>query len=257
MKRLSLTLFLFPFFLFSQEKGTFLFGLETNHRVYKPSELNKVINNIDFVASEEYDDVHFGKGINYGVNLSYNFLNHLSLGFYGEYQKETLNQNQYNYIEYLPNIYFEEIILKKMSLETFSFGLQTELLLNTFPFWKNHKFLSKIETNVKIQAGYGRSFFSANSRSIPTEDMNVNNNGAELYHNVFYSEGFQLILALKLGYIISQNNYFSSIGLKVGYQYFDSSDLIQGKDKKSLMYNQSTKLSLSGFSLGIYLTFGR
>lgn len=114
-----------------------------------------------------------------------------------------------------------------------------------------------METNINIQTGFGRAFFCTNSRMIPTEEMNVHNNGMELYNNVYYSDGFQLIMALKLGYILTQNKYFSSIGLKVGYQYFITSNLRQGESKKTPIYNQSTKMNLSGLSMGIYLTFGR
>src|SRR5690554_719246 len=144
MKNLLFILFFLPFFLFAQEKGAFRFGLEANYRAFNPTELNKIINDKDFAGSEEFDNVAFKKGIGYGIHLSYNFIAPLSLGIYGEYQYSSTSQKLYYNIEYLPGYYLQEITLKNLNVRSYSFGLNTNIILNNLPFWKNNSWLSRI-----------------------------------------------------------------------------------------------------------------
>lgn len=257
MRYLIIVIFFSPLLLLSQEKGTFKVELESSYRTFNLKDLNGLINDPYYTGYENYDKVSIKNGLSYGLQLSYNFILPLSLGIYGEYQYSSTSQKLYYNIEYLPGYYLQEITLKKLKIRSYSFGLNTNIILNNLPFWKNNSWLSRIESNINIQTGYGKVFFSSSSEMIPTDQMNVHNAGTELYNDVYSSSGFQLITSLKLGYIFTQKKYFSSMGLKIGYQYFTTSNIEQGSKKKSPMIGRETKINLSGLTAGIYLTFGR
>lgn len=257
MKNSIIIIFLFPLLLFSQEKGTFQVELESSYRSFNLKDLNRLINDPYYTGYESYDKVSIKNGVNYGLHLSYNFIAPLSLGIYGAYQHGSTSQKLYYDLEYQPGYYVQEITLKELNVYSYSFGLNTNFILNNLPFWENNSWLSRVESNLSLQTGFGKVFYSSDMEMIPTEQLNVHNAGTELYRDVYSSEGFQLIASLKLGYILTQNKYFSSIGLKIGYQYFTTTALEQGNKNKSPLTGRETKINLSGLTVGIYLTFGR
>jgi hypothetical protein len=263
MKKIVLTLLLFPFLLFSQEKGTFMIEAQANYTKNHFSEINDLINNRNFVGSEHYDPAYLKNGMSYGLNVSYVVLPLLNIGFYGEFQNNSITQKMYNEFEdFLGNKQID-IIQSNYNIQSYNLGISTDFILNNFSFWKDKSWLSRIDSKISIQMGYGKSFFNVSSKTIDSEysienNIEIDDGGRELFNAVYASDGFQFIASLKIGYILSKNHYFSSIGIKMGYQYFISSSLRIGRKNTPSYFNDlNTKLDFSGLNAGIYLTFGR
>lgn len=263
MKKIVLTLLLFPFLLFSQEKGTFMIEAQANYTKNHFSEINDLINNRNFVGSEHYDPAYLKNGMSYGLNVSYVVLPLLNIGFYGEFQNNSITQKMYNEFEdFLGNKQID-IIQSNYNIQSYNLGISTDFILNNFSFWKDKSWLSRIDSKISIQMGYGKSFFNVSSKTIDSEysienNIEIDDGGRELFNAVYASDGFQFIASLKIGYILSKNHYFSSIGIKMGYQYFISSSLRIGRKNTPSYFNDlNTKLDFSGLNAGIYLTFGK
>lgn len=263
MKYFVLTLLLFPFLLFSQKKGTFMIEAQANYTENRYSEINDLINNRNFVGSEHYDSACLKNGMSYGLNVSYVVLPLLNISFYGEFQNNSIAQKMYNEFEdFLGNKQID-IIQSNYNIQSYNLGISTDFILNNFSFWKSKSWLSRIDSKISVQLGYGKSFFIINSRTMDSEysienNIEIDDGGRELFNAVYASDGFQFIASLKFGYILSKNHYFSSIGIKIGYQYFTTSSLRIGKKNTPTYFNDlNTRLDFSGLNAGIYLTFGR
>lgn len=257
MKNLIFIIFLSPLLLFAQEQESFKLELQASYRTYNLVEFNQLVNDAYYVGSADFDQVTLKDGMSYGLALSCPIMPVLSLGIYGEHQRSSADRKNYQDFEYLPGYSVQIVRLNKYSVQSYSAGLNANLILNKLSFWAKRPRLSKIESNFNLQAGYGKAAFISSSEMVPTAEMNVHNAGTELYKSIYASDGLQLIASLKLGYVLSNKNYFSSIGFKIGYQYFVTSSLTQGRDKREPILGRETKLDLSGLTAGIYLTFGR
>ena len=257
MKNLIFITFLSPLLIFAQQKESFKIELQSSYRTYNLVDFNKLVNDAYYVGSADFDQVALKGGMSYGLALSFPVMPVLSLGLYGEHQRSSANQKNYEEYEYQPGYSVQLVGLRKYNIQSYGVGLNANLILNKLSFWANSARFSKFESSFNLQAGYGKGIFSSSSEMVATEQMNVHNAGIELYKGVYTANGFQLLASLKLGYVLSDQNYFSSIGFKVGYQYFLTSSLTQGSDKREPILGRETKLDLSGLTAGIYLTLGR
>jgi len=249
--KVLITIILFsPLLLFAQEKGTFKIELESNFRTFNLESFNETLNNKKYIGTDNYDNVAIKNGFAIGINISYSFNNFIGFGIYGETQSGLIKQNIYYQFEDEYGNPTESItLIRDFKIQSFSAGLSTNLLLNNLKFWRDISCLTNFESGINIQTGYGKAFFLSGSN---WENANENN----LAKGLSYSRGFQLITSFKMGYILTHEKYFSSIGIKFGYQYFSTSPLKFG-DEIYPEPGRETKLNFSGWSLGIYLNLGR
>lgn len=241
-------LFLFPFVFHAQNTETFKIGLGTDFRKFKMEELNSQLNDENYIQSDIVEDVLISDGVNHKLTISYQPCRFFNLGIYAAYQfgsakrKIVISEDSQGYpiVPIIGTTYYD--------VKAISVGIYTELLLNNLSIWPNYSFLSKIEANFTLQTGFVKNLFFVYSK--------YNNTLTNPYKARFTSEGIQLISLLKLGYILTDNNYFSSIGGAFGYQFFRVSDLKNHSDG-SYPQDKDTKLDFSGLSLGVYITIGR
>lgn len=256
MKKLIILLFLTPFLLFSQEKGSFKLNFDGGFQTYNLKKFNQLLNDYSYVHEEKYDSISLKKGWNFGLDISYAVIKPLSIGIYGNYQYTKGHRNTYFDLEYEPDKFVHLITRHNYSIQSYSLGLSTSLILNNFNFWVSKNRLSKLEFLINLQIGYSFIYFNTIQKSIETPEVHVDDKGSELYNQIYKANGFQIIPSIRIGYILTNNNYFSSIGLKLGYQLLFTSPLKRGPEG-TLTYSELSKLNLSGLSIGIYLTLGR
>lgn len=257
MKSLITITFFLPLLLFSQEKGLFKIELESDFRTFNLESFNETLNNKEYIGSDIYDNAAINDGYGFGLNFSYNINRCISFGIYGETQVGSVKQNIYNEIQDEYGNSIETITTRSFKVQSVNFGLNSNLHLNKFAFWESVPRLSKIETILNLKTGYGKAFFISSS-NLKSDEINIHTGGMEYFNNIFTAEGFQIIASLQIGYILSDNKYFSSIGVKLGYQSLKTSSLKRGTEKVGYpANNQKTKLDLSGLVLGVYLNIGR
>lgn len=252
MKNL-LIIILFPCTILSQNQNTFRIEFNTDFRGYEMKEFNDRINDPAYIDKFYYDEltnISLTEGFNFGMSVSYRPFKFISIGVYGGYQfgKEErdlriiLNQDDI----YTPNDTFPG---KRMfEVQSINAGLNSSLLFNEMSFWKSRSGLSRIETSFNLQIGFGWASFN----TYDSFEGFIDNDIKRIYN----SAGLQLISTLKIGYLLSKGKYFSSVGLKLGYQYFQTSDL-QSEGDVYYTYDRKTKLDFSGFNAGLYLSIGR
>lgn len=264
MKYFVLIFLLFPFLLFSQEKGTFMIEAQADYRMHRFSELNELINDEYYAGSVSYDKVLMEGGMSYGLNVLYVVTPFINIGLYGEFQNSSTTQKKYYEYGVDPTVNFQDVILNTYRVQSYNLGISTNFNLNNVSFWKNTSWLSRIDSKINLQIGYGKAFFISKSKTISSEylesiNLDVDNAGSELLAVIYSSDGFQAIASLKLGYQLSKSRYFTSVGINVGYQYFTTNAINYKRGDEKIFPHPElrTKLDLSGLTAGIYLTIGR
>ena len=252
MKNL-LIIILLPFTILSQNRNTFRIEFNTDFRGYEMNEFNERINNPAFIDTSLYDElsrISLSEGFNFGMSISYRPFKFISLGVYGGYQYGSVKRDL-RFVFYqggngIPNdtLFLE----RRYEAQSYNAGLNAKLIFNQMNFWSKYSLLKKIESGLNIQVGYGWT-------SLMTYDSSEEY-GNEDFKGYYYAQGVQLTSSFKIGYILTKNNYFSSIGLSLGYQYYVTSDL-QAEGGLFFPNNEKTKLDFSGFNIGLYLSIGR
>lgn len=216
-------------------------------------EFNERINDPVFIDTNLYDNlsrISLTEGFNFGMSVSYRPFQFISLGVYGGYQfgKTERDIRIINYDPFWPNDTFPG--KRTFKTESIQVGVVSSFIFNQLNFWKNKSSLSRIESSLNLQVGYGWANLITDD-DFEGEDVTEND-----MKSLYSSSGFQIVSSYKLGYILSNNRYFSSIGLKIGYQLFKTSDL-QAEGGLFYPHNKKTKLDFSGFNIGLYLSIGR
>lgn len=216
-------------------------------------EFNNRINDPAYIDTSLYDEltrISLTEGFNFGMSVSYRPFQFISLGVYGGYQfgkterdiRTILNQ----YDVFTPNDTFPG---KRMfEVQSINVGLNSSLIINQMNFWKSRAELKNIECVINLKTGFGwASLFRDDvfERGVPDDSKGV-----------FKSKGFQFVSTIQLGYILTNSNYFSSIGIQAGYQYYITSDL-QSESGLFLPIDDRRRLNFSGFTVGAYLSIGR
>lgn len=252
MKNL-LIIILFPCTILSQNKNTFRIEFNTDFRGYEMNEFNERINDPAFIDTSLYDElsrISLSEGFNFGMSISYRPFKFISLGVYGGYQYGSVKRDL-RFVFYqggngIPNdtLFLE----RRYEAQSYNAGLNAKLIFNQMNFWAKYPMLSKVESGINIQIGYGWASLLTHDSSQEFDTGHIKGFSS--------SQGVQLTSTFQIGRIISNNKYFSSIGLNLGYQYFITSDL-QAEGGIYYPNNERTKFDFSGFNIGLYLSIGR
>lgn len=259
-KRLIFIVLVFmPFFNFCQEKGAISVEFNSSYRLFSMVEFNRAIS---LRRANSYSEANVTKTTNvengYGHGLSLNFqLNKLvGMGLYSEYAKGS-SVTEYNYIVGGENGVPIDTWYRvdNHDLHSLTLGLKTQFKVNKLDFWEKNSWLSRIESVIELGGGYGFSRADIYVTSPDKESVGVGS--MKEFNRV---SGVHFMVNFKLGLKISDQPLFSRIGIIVGYQYLKTNRL-QGGEGIYHNYFFSTgnapKLDFSGFSAGIYLTFGK
>ncbi|MEX1191195.1 MAG: hypothetical protein WEA99_04425 [Brumimicrobium sp.] len=242
-----------PFLSFTQQKGTFKIEFNADTRIYRMGDFNERINDPAYIDTNIYDElsqISLSEGFSFGLSTTYQPFNFISFGVYGGYQfgktERDIRIIQHQYDIYTPN---DTVRGKRMhEVQSLNIGLNASLILSQMNFWSKKTSLSNIECAININTGYGWAYLFKDD----VFDGFVPNSSKEVYR----SKGFQFVSTIQLGYILSNNNYFSSIGLKAGYQHYITSDA-QAENGLLFPNGDKTRLDFSGFTVGAYLSIGR
>lgn len=244
---------LLPFTILSQNHNTFRIEFNTDFRGFEMGEFNQRINDPAYIDKFYYDElthISLTEGLNFEMSVFYRPFQFISFGVYGGYQSGKTERdirvilNQYDI--YTPNDTFPG---KRMfEVQSINAGLNASLLFNEMGFWKSRPQLARFEASLNLQIGIGWASFNTYDSFEGLIDNDI--------RRFYYSSGLQLISTLKIGYLLTKGKYLSSVGLKFGYQYFQTSDL-QSEGDAYYPYNRKTKLDFSGFNVGLYLSIAR
>jgi hypothetical protein len=256
LKYLSTLLFLFLVFnIIGQDSEKLQFKFSTSFHNYQMDDLNTFLLDTSTIMPSRYDSVTVNNGVNYSLSLSYRFTPLLGIGVEGGYQSgvgrgkphiEYVNQGTGEQIDY-----FNETEIKTRA---YTLGLTANLSLDyLFGFYKSESFVKKLDLSFELAGGIAfskLSDFLYNPYS-NYEDRKIFHKSTDFYGNA----------SLNIGYQLTSNKLFSSIGLKFGYQ------LLRTKPVKSdvgtviqfdgFNFYRDTKLNFSGLFIGTYFTLGK
>jgi hypothetical protein len=252
-KIVFLILLVMPSLLFSQQKETIKIEINTSYQQFEMTAFNERINNPDnfgFLSDKALNDISISSGFKHGLIISYQTSPYFSLGFYGSFQNGNVIR-EINYSSELPFEPFFDTVIgeRRYKINSINVGVSSSFLLHNLNFWQKYPSLVKLESAITFQIGYG----FANMGWYDVHKYTVD----EVLMRKFKSNGLDLGGGLRLGYILLNDNLFSSIGFSFGYQYFITSNLKSEGGKLFIDESNTTTLDFSGFNAGVYLTLGK
>lgn len=255
MKKIIFILcFLTASFSFSQEKGAIFIELNSSYNTVKTLNLDDYYDK--YVLSSP-TTIEILKRNNYqydfGLNVNYQIAKAFSIGIYGKYivRNSSLKIHSLSYDE-SKDALIDTIFSNGFPhfLRHTIIGIHSEFSLNQLTFWPMENWLSRLETKLSFGIGYSYSRF-----------INfVNTFGTKMIDG-FSGEinpvsGIHLMGNLKIGYQLSNNLLFSSIGIQVGFQYLMTKRL-RGDELITFKKDDTPNLNFYGLTSGIYLTIGK
>lgn len=217
---------------------------DTTYKFYHPTSAKDRMNNLN-------------QGVMQTLAIHYQPWNYLDIGLVGSFQKSRFIRT-YSFLNYFDpdeNGDFPVIhgsIVNKCSSTTL--GLSSNLYLNKLFHFEEKKSanIRKIIVATSVTALFGFNEFSEVS-------------GNELYNaderNFKYStKVFHLQSEINLGYQIFRDCNFSTIGLKLGYQFLTISTLKDFAGVELPLANDTetnVSLNFSGLYYGVYIRFGK
>ncbi|PHR49969.1 MAG: hypothetical protein COA32_02210 [Fluviicola sp.] len=250
---LFISVFLIPVIAYTQEKGALGVEFSANRNQYSMDEFNESVDNVNsnsslILTSNEFSEITSGMG--YGLSINLQLSDYFNVGVYGDYFLGK-SENEFMYIsggEFgtpIDTSYWT----RHFEVNSLILGLKSSFFISKSAFWKKYDWLSNVESTIDVGVGY--SFSSSIFYNIIKDK--VMGTGKEINKVT----GIHLKSQFKIGYIISKNTHFSSIGLKIGYQYLQTSQLKGGEFSYFFSEENAPRLNFSGLTAGIYLTFGK
>ncbi len=251
MKTLTL-LMLFPLVCFAQNQNKLSFELGIGNNNFSMKDLNQFY--VDSIAvKNEMLDKGISAGNQFFMGIKYRPNSLFDIGFYGNYQtgktagrpKQILTDNFGNQI----GTKEIDFILKT---EAIGLGISNCWYISHFLKFqeKENKILNRFHIGLELNAGIG---FSRASLDFRDPELI----GGSTY-NYFMSRDFQGQANLKFEYDYLKSPVISSIGLKFGYQYFNTQTL---KDRNGenwvVQGNTPINLNFSGVFGMVYLSVGK
>lgn len=262
LKSLVLLLCL-PFGLIAQEKKDFSFeyGLSvSNYDMKLPKQYiaeDSTYSYFDKVTAKNNSLNSLDIGLSHNFSVHYQPISFLDFGIISSFQ----------YAKYTRTFEFQDYLNPDESgnypivqggivnkTQSFAVGISTNVYINKLSHFetKTYPILNKLVVAIGLSGLYGRNEFIEVSGN---EKFNY-----DIKNLRFGDDNFQFRAALKVGYRIFRESYFSVIGLKFGYQYLQTS---QVKSYGGLVLSTpdspaaAVKLNFSGLYYGLYLQMGK
>ena len=262
MKKIVYFLLLMPNMFFAQDKGALSFEFDYNSHDYALNELNEYLIDPNYFGSVFYSSTptdQIDKGQSFNFSTSYQPLKFAEFGVYGSYQFAKVNRKP-RYLEDLDPVWNpgENVITHEgdytMQVSSYGIGIITTFFINQILNFeqKNSEFVKRTLIGVELRGGAG--FATVNETtgfaSVPFE-FGVSR---------FKSNGFSGRVALKVGYNFLKKPIISSVGFKIGYQFYETSALKNSIDQDFPIFNETTSsvsLDLSGLFVGAFIKLGK
>tara|TARA_B100000508_G_scaffold85763_1_gene66702 strand:+ start:7504 stop:8202 length:699 start_codon:yes stop_codon:yes gene_type:complete len=231
----------------SQENELFKVSLNGDFISANMKLLNDRINDKDYIDTSFYnelDPLSFSEVFDFGISITHQPFKCLDFGIYGSCQLGSVFR-EIRLINYSsnPNLPNDTTFGKRhFDVRSLHVGVTSDLIIHQMDFWKNTVPYKKLELSWNFRMGCGSSYLYYYDRF----ESGLQNDKKSVYN----SNGIQLASGIKLGFIITNRDYFSSFGIKFGYQYYRTESFI-------FPYEEKIDLDFSGFTVGLYLSIGR
>jgi hypothetical protein len=235
---------------FSQDsipRLSFEFGY--SYHSYAMDTLNDKLIEPAMNTSVKFLDERLESGHGFNFKIGYQISESFQFGFYGDFQRGSSEYNPMFPMGSQPPV------------EGF-YSIRTENLNAGIhlTYWVS-SLLSKISKvpNKRLKYGFATNL-GVGKGSYEIFIFAPINQFSESYHRIFSANAFHGQFELKSEYQITKRSLFSSIGLKVGYQYFKTDYLRTRAEEYNLIASypdSKLQLDFSGMYYGIYLKLAR
>jgi len=206
-------------------------------------------------------------GLDYTLGISYQPFNFMDFGVFVNYQSSRFNRTSSSQYYVDPVSYPDSTNTQygniRNETNAFSFGISSTLYINKLLHFDrfNTIFLKKIIISTGIKGGIGFSSFN--------EQSGFENSISDYTNFQYMATNFNGRAELGVAYPICNHSFFSSIGVKIGYQLFKTSPLknhagvhlYPNDDPFSnddyLDPDKKVSLDFSGVYYGVYLRIGK
>ena len=241
--------------LFSQietEALSFEFGYGLNK--YAMENLNQYfIDSITSQSNPKILDKKIEKGQKFAVSINYRPSKYFNVGLFSAYQYGSQNStSNFKETDNFGNVIAQHERNYELKAEAISVGINSTLFLNALLKWdkKENSFLQNFRLGIGLNGGVGFSKV--------TSDMRSTSLPLASYYEFYESMDFQGQTFLDLSYYFSKSNILSSIGVKLGYQYFVTRTVRDRLDNNWVIQGEyPINLDFSGLFFGTYIMIAK
>jgi hypothetical protein len=194
-------------------------------------------------------DERIESGFGLHFKLGYLFTKYFQFGIFGDFQRGV---SEYNPMMPMGNNPPVEGIYS-VKVESLTAGINGTFWINSLIQNTNNVLLKNLNYGISINLGYGVGAYK-NFSYYPTNPLAVSRQSIRMDKTMHYQVEF------KSEYLITKKHLFSSLGFKVGYQYFKTDYLKTQANEYEILVgypNSKVQLDFSGFYFGIYLKLSR
>lgn len=208
---------------------------------------------IDYYIEEiERLDTRINSGSSLNFSFGFNLFRYLDIGFDCQYSS---GRTEYERMidAYTSNGLEQIVSYYSARVRSTNFHFSTNLLVNRLFDFKN-------ETANKINQRFIIGFENSAGIGFGSFDLYFDHPAMLDWwgHNIYRANGFSLNSGVSLEVILTKKQIFSSIGFRVGYQFYRTSNLQRYSGDEIIGFGDSLpNLDFSGFYYGIYLKFGK
>ncbi|MEX1192401.1 MAG: hypothetical protein WEA99_10545 [Brumimicrobium sp.] len=241
--------------LFSQietEELSFEFGYGLNN--YAMENLNRYF--IDSITSQSNPktlDKKIEKGERFSLSINYRPSKYFNVGLFSAYQYGSQSStSNFQETDDFGNVIAEHERNYELKTQAISVGINSTLFLNTLLKWdkKERKLLQNLNLGIGFNGGVGFSKV--------TSDMRSSSLPMASYYDFYESMDFQGQTFIDIGYYFSKSNLFSSVGIKLGYQYFVTKTVKNRLGNEWIVKGEHPiNLDFSGLFFGTYIMIGK
>ena len=256
MRIKSIIIFLITSFALNinaQEYPMISFELGYDLHIYDMNELNNFLSSGLLANQLDQSENTIQNGQNFQFNLAYQPIALFDIGVYGGYQyaNQKSAPSFYQMNEY--NLPIKECSGRyKLRTKAITVGLATTWYVShLLKFQEKENMWNRLHFGVELNAGIGFSKISS--------DLQPPRGVAEKKEYLSYSsQDFQGKIGLKVEYDITKSLFFTTIGIKGGYQYFTTKAVKDRLDNEWIVNGEHPiSLDFSGLFLGAYIMIGR
>ncbi len=229
-------------------------SFELGYGVYSYSMKNLNQYYIDSFATKfDLLENHIKSKYNGFASIKFQPNNLFDIGIYGNYQfGETIGYpkaNEYDNFGQLITTHEGKFVLKT---EALGIGLTNSWYISQILKFqeKENKFLQRFRIATELNGGGGFSKV--------TSDIQYPTNKQATFYEFFTSMDFQGQIALKFEYDYTTKQIISTIGIKIGYQYFKTKTVKDRYNEEWIVLDEyPINLDFSGLFGAVYLSFGK
>src|SRR5690554_1921817 len=248
-----LTFLLAPFCSISQVKNNNInFSIGYGINTYSMGSLNQFyVDSFAMLPTVDLLQNHIKKGELFYVNFSFQPNNHFDIGVNGSYQYGKSNSKPiFTETDDYGFPIKDHCGSFNLQTEAISVGISGTWYIDALLKWQEKEnALNRFHFGVEVNGGIGfsKAIIDMSYPTIPEGS----------FYEFFTSKDFQGQIGLEAEYDITQSPIFTTLGIRLGYQYFRTKPLINRNKITWEVNNEKINLDFSGFYFGTYLKIGK